>query len=158
MVLTLMSGTKGQKAMTQEAFDRWWPIALAFFGPADKPNCEALPPMKWRLKIERNDSLRRRFVNRFAPAAIDLGLIINVVTKNELGFVTSATPDEAIVLDESTGDWSFTQPDWDEFWRVIRGNGPCNAQRLSLRRFSYDQGAWVRRAIGDGAVATPPAA
>jgi ring-1,2-phenylacetyl-CoA epoxidase subunit PaaA len=158
MVLTLMSGTKGQKAMTQEAFDRWWPISLAFFGPADKPNCEELPPMKWRLKIERNDSLRRRFVNRFAPAAIDLGLIINVVTKNEQGFVTSAKPDEAIALDKSTGDWSFTQPDWDEFWRVIRGNGPCNAHRLALRRFSYDQGAWVRRAIGDGAVATPPAA
>jgi len=158
MVLTLMSGTKGQKAMTQEAFDRWWPISLAFFGPADKPNCEELPPMKWRLKVERNDSLRRRFVNRFAPAAIDLGLVINVVTKNEQGFVTSATPDEAIALDESTGDWSFTQPDWDEFWRVIRGNGPCNAQRLALRRFSYDQGAWVRRAIGNGAVATPPAA
>jgi ring-1,2-phenylacetyl-CoA epoxidase subunit PaaA len=158
MVLTLMSGTKGQKAMTQDAFDRWWPISLAFFGPADKPNCEELPPMKWRLKVERNDSLRRRFVNRFAPAAIDLGLVINVVTKNEQGFVTSATPDEAIALDESTGDWSFTQPDWDEFWRVIRGNGPCNAQRLALRRFSYDQGAWVRRAIGNGAVATPPAA
>ena len=158
MVLTLMSGTKAQKAMTQEAFDRWWTIALAFFGPHDKPNAEDMPAMRWRMKIERNDSLRQRFVNRFAPAAIDLGLVINVVTKNEQGLVTSATPDEQLRLDESTGQWSFTEPDWDEFWKVIRGHGPCNAQRLALRRFSYEQGAWVRRAIAHGAVVTPPAA
>ena len=158
MVLTLMSGTKAQKAMTQEAFDRWWTIALAFFGPHDKPNAEDMPAMRWRMKIERNDSLRQRFVNRFAPAAIDLGLVINVVTKNEQGLVTSATPDEQLRLDESTGQWSFTEPDWDEFWKVIRGHGPCNAQRLALRRFSYEQGAWVRRAIAHGAVGTPPAA
>ncbi len=158
MVLTLMSGTKAQKAMTQEAFDRWWTIALAFFGPHDKPGAEDMPAMKWRMKIERNDSLRQRFVNRFAPAAIDLGLVINVVTKNEQGLVTSTTPDEELRLDESTGQWSFTEPDWDEFWKVIRGHGPCNAQRLALRRFSYEQGAWVRRAIAHGAVGTPPAA
>ncbi|MCH2143137.1 MAG: 1,2-phenylacetyl-CoA epoxidase subunit A [Phycisphaerales bacterium] len=158
MVLTLMSGTKAQKAMTQEAFDRWWTIALAFFGPHDKPGAEDMPAMRWRMKIERNDSLRQRFVNRFAPAAIDLGLVINVVTKNEQGLVTSATPDEQLGVDESTGQWSFTEPDWDEFWKVIRGHGPCNAQRLALRRFSYEQGAWVRRAIAHGAVVTPPAA
>ena len=158
MVLTLLSGTKAQKAMSQEAFDRWWTISLAFFGPADKPTTENLPAMRWRMKVERNDSLRQRFVNRFAPAAMDLGLVINVVTKDEHGMVTSATPDEKLILDEETGQWSFTEPDWDEFWRVIRGNGPCNADRLALRRFSYEQGAWVRRAIGGGVTATPPAA
>ncbi|MCH2139746.1 MAG: 1,2-phenylacetyl-CoA epoxidase subunit A [Phycisphaerales bacterium] len=158
MVLTLMSGTKGQKTMTQQAFDRWWPISLMFFGPEDKPNAEELPPMKWRMKVERNDSLRQRFVNRFAPAAIDLGLKINIVTKDEKGFVTSTKPDEAIKLDDSTGNWSFTEPDWDEFWRVIRGNGPCNAHRVALRRLSYEQGAWVRRAIANEEVAVPPAA
>ena len=83
------------------------------------------------MKVERNDSLRQRFVNRFAPAAMDLGLVINVVTKDEHGMVTSATPDEKLILDEETGQWSFTEPDWDEFWRVIRGNGPCNADRLA---------------------------
>ena len=114
--------------------------------------------MKWRMKIEKNDSLRQRFVNRFAPAAMDLGLIIHVVTKNEDGLVTSSTPDEAIALDESTGNWSFTEPDWDEFWKVIRGHGPCNAHRVALRRFSYEQGAWVRRAIGGGSTSLPPAA
>ena len=158
MVLTLMSGTKAQKEMTQGAFDRWWPISLMFFGPADKPDAEQRPAMKWRMKVERNDSLRQRFVNRFAPAALDLGLVINIVTKDEQGLVTSATPDEGLVQNEETGNWSFTEPDWDEFWRVIRGNGPCNAHRLSLRRFSYEQGAWVRRAIGTGTTSLPPAA
>ncbi len=158
MVLTLMSGTKAQKEMTQGAFDRWWPISLMFFGPADKPDAEQRPAMKWRMKVERNDSLRQRFVNRFAPAALDLGLVINIVTKDEQGLVTSAKPDEGLVQNEDTGNWSFTEPDWDEFWRVIRGNGPCNAHRLSLRRFSYEQGAWVRRAIGTGTTSLPPAA
>lgn len=158
MVLTLMSGTKGQRAMAQDAFDRWWPISLMFFGPADKPNAEELPPMKWRLKIERNDSLRQRFVNRFAPAARAMGLKIHVCEKDTNGLVTSKKPDEAIALNESTGNWSYTEPDWDEFWRVVRGNGPCNTHRISLRRFSYEQGAWVRRAVGTGAVAAPPAA
>ncbi|MEE2906390.1 MAG: 1,2-phenylacetyl-CoA epoxidase subunit PaaA [Planctomycetota bacterium] len=158
MVLTLMSGTPAQKRLTQDAFDRWWPVSLMFFGPADKPDAEQRPAMRWRMKVERNDSLRQRFVNRFAPAAMDLGLVINIVTKNEQGLVTSTTPDESLVLDETTGNWSFTQPDWDEFWRVIRGNGPCNAHRLSLRRFSYEQGAWVRRAIGTGSNSLPPAA
>ena len=64
MVLTLMSGTKKQKEMTQEAFDRWWGPSLMFFGPHDKPGCEDMPPMRWRMKTETNDSLRQRFVNR----------------------------------------------------------------------------------------------
>lgn len=158
MVLTLMSGTKSQKAMTQEAFDRWWGPSIMFFGPHDKPNCENLPPMKWRMKTESNDSLRQRFVNRFAPAALDLGLTIHVCQKDEHGMVTSKTVDEQCTRDEATGNWGVTDPDWDEFFRVIRGHGPCNAHRVSLRRFSYEQGAWVRRAIATGTATTPPAA
>jgi ring-1,2-phenylacetyl-CoA epoxidase subunit PaaA len=158
MVLTLMSGTTRQKAMAQEAFDRWWGPAIMFFGPPDKPNARELPPMKWRMKTETNDSLRQRFVNRFAPAAVALGLKIHVVTKDEHGMVTSTRPDDNVKQDESTGNWGLTQPDWDEFFRVIRGGGPCNAKRLALRRFSYEQGAWVRQAILSGAVHLPPAA
>jgi ring-1,2-phenylacetyl-CoA epoxidase subunit PaaA len=158
MVLTLMAGTPGQKKMTQEAFDRWWGPSIMFFGPPDKPNAENLPPMKWRMKTETNDSLRRRFVNRFAPAAIDLGLVINCVEKDEAGNVTRVWRDENVVLDETTGNWGFTQPDWDEFFRVIRGGGPCNDKRLALRRFSYEQGQWVRRAVFAGEVSVPPAA
>src|SRR5688572_1387424 len=120
MVLTLMSGTRKQKEMTQEAFDRWWGPSIMFFGPPDKPNASELPPMKWRMKTETNDSLRRRFVNRFAPAAIDLGLVIHCVEKDEQGMVTS--------------------------------------KRIALRRFSYGQGQWVRRAIANGKASLPPAA
>ena len=158
MVLTLMGGTKRQREITQDAFDRWWTVSLAFFGPHDKPDAESLPPMRWRMKMERNDSLRQRFVNRFAPAAIDLGLRIHVVEKSPDGLVVSRQPDEQLVLDEESGDWGFTQPDWDEFFRVIRGDGPENAKRLALRRFSYEQGAWVRAAISGGTMTLPPAA
>jgi ring-1,2-phenylacetyl-CoA epoxidase subunit PaaA len=158
MVLTLMSGTAKQKKMAQNAFDRWWGPSLMFFGPPDKPNAENLPPMRWRMKVVKNDELRQRVVDRFAPAALAMGIKINLVTKDENGFVTSTTPDENIRLNEKTGHWEFTQPDWDEFFRVIRGNGPCNKQRLALRRMSYEQGHWVRNAIMNGSTAVPPAA
>lgn len=157
MVLTLMSGTPGQKQMAQDAFDRWWEPSLMFFGPPDKPNCEQLPPMRWRMKTVKNDELRRRFVNRFAPAAVDLGLKIHVTQKDEDGMVVSKRPDEKCVPD-AEGNWGYTEPDWDEFFRVIRGNGPCNRKRLALRRMSYEQGQWVRRAILHGNVSAPPAA
>jgi ring-1,2-phenylacetyl-CoA epoxidase subunit PaaA len=158
MVLTLMSGTKRQKQIAQDAFDRWWYPSLMFFGPPDKPNAENLPPMRWRMKTVKNEELRQRFVDRFAPAALDLGLKIHVVKKDAHGMVTEKKPDENLRLDEATGHWSYTEPDWDEFYRVIRGNGPCNAQRVALRRLSYEQGHWVREAILKGSVSVPPAA
>ena len=158
MVLTLMTGTKRQREICQEAFDRWWYPSIMFFGPPDKPNSEQLPPMRWRMKTELNDSLRQRFVNRFAPAAIDLGLKIHLVTKDPDGIVTSKKPDENLRLNEQTGNWEFTAPDWDEFYRVIRGDGPCNRKRLALRRLSYEQGRWVRKAVLKGTASLPPAA
>lgn len=158
MVLTLMSGTPGQKKMCQDAMDRWWYPSLMFFGPPDKPDVENLPPMRWRMKTQKNTVLRQRFVDRFVPAALDLGLDINVVQKDEHGFVLDAKPDENLRLDEATGHWSFTEPDWDEFYRVIRGNGPCNRKRLALRRMSHEQGRWVRNAVLNGSTAIPPAA
>ncbi len=158
MVLTLMGGTTRQRRMCQEAFDRWWAPSLMFFGPADKPNAEELPPMRWRMKTVRNDDLRRRFVDRFAPAALDLGLKIHVVEKDEDGMVTARKPDEKLRRNERTGHWEFTEPDWDEFYRVIRGHGPCNRKRLALRRLSYEQGRWVRNAILHPTAGLPPAA
>ena len=74
------------------------------------------------------------------------------------GMVTSKRPDEKLRLDPDTGNWGFTEPDWEEFYRVIRGNGPCNRKRLALRRFSYTQGRWVRNAILHGSAVLPPAA
>jgi len=144
--------------MAQEAFDRWWGPSLMFFGPPDKPNAHQMPPMRWRMKTVTNDELRQRFVDRFIPAAIDLGLKIHVVTKDEGGLVTGRKPDEKIVLNERTGHWEFTSPDWDEFFRVIRGHGPCNAKRLALRRMSYEQGHWVRQAVLNESNSLPPAA
>jgi len=158
MVLTLMSGTRRQKEMAQDAFDRWWYPSLMFFGPPDKPDAENLPPMKWRMKTVKNTELRQRFVDRFAPAALDLGLEINVVRKDADGLVVEKRPDENVRLDEETGHWSFTEPDWDEFYAVIRGHGPCNRKRLALRRMSHEQGRWVREAVLGGRVSVPPAA
>jgi len=157
MVLTLMSGTSAQKTLAQDAFDRWWGPALMFFGPPDKPGCENLPPMRWRMKTVKNEELRSRFINRFAPAALALGLKIHVVEKDAQGLVTSRRPDERLAHDPATGQWTCSEPDWEEFFRVIRGHGPCNAQRLALRRLSYEQGAWVRHAILGGSTALPPA-
>lgn len=196
MVLTLMSGTPRQKQMAQEAFDRWWGPCLMFFGPPDKDSVKTTPFMQWRIKTATNDTLRQKFVDRFAPAAIDLGLKIKTpkrecspaapgrsecspaapgrsssgtaaapgCSSNGLGKVVyrpdgshELVPDENVrLLDEKTGRWGFTQPDWDEFYRVVKGDGPCNRQRVALRRWSYEQGAWVRRAILGERAGLPP--
>ncbi len=163
MILTLMSGTARQKQMAQEAFDRWWEPCLMFFGPPDKDSVKTTPFMKWRIKTATNDELRQRFVDRFAPAAIDLGLKIHLTIKDENGLVKRKAngefdlrEDPQIRYDETTGHYRFSQPNWDEFQRVVRGNGPCNKQRIGLRRFSYEQGQWVRRAIL-GSTELPPA-
>jgi ring-1,2-phenylacetyl-CoA epoxidase subunit PaaA len=156
MVLTLMSGTPHQKAMAQEAFDRWWAPCLMFFGPPDKDSVKTTPFMRWRIKTATNDQLRQEFVDRFAPAALDLGLKIHVTRKDQDGNVIDKHEDAAIRCDPQTGHWGFTQPDWDEFARVVKGNGPLNKQRVGLRRFSYEQGQWVRRAVM-GSTGLPPA-
>ena len=154
MVLTLMSGTKRQKKMGQEAFDRWWSPCLMFFGPPDKESTKTGPFMQWRIKTATNDTLREKYVDRFAPAALALGLKIHVANKNPDGMIATKPDgtydmieDPLIRLDDTTGHWGFTQPDWDEFYRVIGGDGPCNKQRVALRRFSYEQGQWVRKAV-----------
>jgi ring-1,2-phenylacetyl-CoA epoxidase subunit PaaA len=147
MVLTMMGGTPRQKQMAQEAFDRWWAPCLMFFGPPDKESVKTTPFMRWRIKTATNDELRQRFVDRFAPAALDLGLKIHIVEKDADGMVTGRREDPEIRRDPRTGHWRFSQPDWNEFHRVVKGNGPLNKKRVGLRRFSYEQGQWVRRAI-----------
>ena len=171
-VLTLMSGTPRQKQMMQEAFDRWWNPCLMFFGPPDKESVKTGPFMKWRIKTATNDELRQAFVNRFAPAAIDLGLEVKTYKRETtpnpncpLGLgraIRNAdgspvmVKDEKLRYDEKTKNWDFSQPDWDEFHTVIRGNGPLNKQRVGLRRFSYEQGEWVRRAVLGQGAGLPP--
>jgi ring-1,2-phenylacetyl-CoA epoxidase subunit PaaA len=164
MVLTLMGGTPRQKLMAQEAFDRWWWPCIMFFGPPDKDSVKTGPFMRWRIKTATNDTLRQAFVDRFAPAALDLGLRIRVSRKGRDGLIvrkSDGTPDQLddpeLRYDQQTKHWRFSEPDWDEFYRVIRGDGPLNRQRVALRRFSYEQGQWVRRAILSGhAAGLPP--
>lgn len=166
MVLTIMSGTERQKQMGQEAFDRWWGPCLMFFGPPDKDSVKTTPFMRWRIKTATNDTLRQKFVDRFAPAARDLGLIIKTpkrdaegrVIRGADGYAAELIVDDAIRFDATADHWNFSQPDWDEFYQVISGNGPLNKERIGLRRFSYEQGAWIRNAVmGGNGTGLPPA-
>ena len=131
IMATLAAGTPGQKAMAQDAVNRWWWPSLMMFGPpdADSPNSAELT--RWGVKRKGNDELRQRFVNLTVAQAraIDLAL-----------------PDPELRYDEASGDWHFGRIDWDEFWRVVKGDGPCNRERLAARRKAHEDGEWVRQA------------
>ena len=126
----LAFGTPEQKEMAQDALNRWWFPTLMMFGPPDSKSSNSEKAIKWRIKRETNDQLRQKFVNQTKPQADYLGLTI---------------PDD-LVIDELTGNWKFTDPDWDEFDKVISGNGPLNKERLRMRVKAHDDGAWVREA------------
>ena len=126
----LAFGTLEQKEMAQDALNRWWFPTLMMFGPPDNKSSNSERAIKWRIKRETNDQLRQKFVNQTKPQADYLGLTI---------------PDD-LVFDELTGNWKFTDPDWDEFDKVISGNGPLNKERLRMRVKAHNDGAWVREA------------
>ena len=127
----MMAGTDEQRAMVQDATDRWWWPTLMMFGPpdADSPNSEQ--SVAWRVKRHTNDEVRQRFVDMVVPQAAALGV---------------ALPDQELRWNESRQAHDFTPPDWDEFRRVVSGDGPCNRERLAVRRAAHDEGAWVRAA------------
>jgi ring-1,2-phenylacetyl-CoA epoxidase subunit PaaA len=131
IMTTLALGTPAQKAMAQDALDRWWWPSLMMFGPhdADSPNSAELE--KWGVKRKSNDELRQRFVNLTVAQAKAIGLEI---------------PDPDLSFDEKTENWTFGKIDWDEFWRVVKGDGPCNRERIAARRKAHADGAWVREA------------
>lgn len=131
----LAFGTPEQKEMAQDALNRWWFPTLMMFGPPDSKSSNSEKAIKWRIKRETNDQLRQKFVNQTKPQADYLGLTI---------------PDD-LVIDELTGNWKFTDPDWDEFDKVISGNGPLNKERLRMRVKAHDDGAWVREAAQEWA-------
>ena len=126
----LAFGTPEQKEMAQDALNRWWFPTLMMFGPPDSKSSNSEKAIKWRIKRETNDQLRQKFVNQTKPQADYLGLTI---------------PDD-LVFNELTGNWKFTDPDWDEFDKVISGNGPLNKERLRMRVKAHNDGAWVREA------------
>ncbi|MET7403056.1 1,2-phenylacetyl-CoA epoxidase subunit PaaA [Dactylosporangium sp. NPDC005572] len=128
---TLSHGTPAQKAMAQDAVDRWWYPSLAMFGPPDSDSTHSEQSMAWKIKRFSNDELRQRFVDMCVQQATVLDLRI---------------PDPDLRWDDERGAHDYTQPDYDELMRVIKGNGPCNRQRIEHRRQAHEEGAWVREA------------
>jgi ring-1,2-phenylacetyl-CoA epoxidase subunit PaaA len=126
---TLSHGTPGQHAMAQDAVDRWWWPSLMMFGPPDDASPNSAQSMAWGIKKHSNDDLRQRFVDMTVPQAQVLGLTL---------------PDPDLHWDGE--HWRYGGIDWDEFSAVLKGNGPCNAQRMEHRRRAHDEGAWVREA------------
>lgn len=131
IMMTLAEGSPEQKAMAQDALNRWWWPALMMFGPTDAESPHSAQSMKWRIKRFSNDELRQRFVDMTVPQAELIGLTV---------------PDPDLKWNESTGHYEIGAIDWSEFWQVVSGNGPCNKERLDARRKAHDEGAWVREA------------
>jgi ring-1,2-phenylacetyl-CoA epoxidase subunit PaaA len=131
IMLTLCRGSDEQKALAQDAMDRlWWP-ALMMFGPHDSESTHSADSMDWKIKRVSNDDLRQQFVDATVPQAEYLGLTI---------------PDPDLVWNEERGHYDFGDIDWDEFWTVVQGDGPCNRERLAHKREAWEDGAWVREA------------
>ncbi len=131
LMLMLCNGTAEQKAMAQDALNRFWWPALMMFGPNDAASRHSAQSMKWKIKRFSNDELRQKFIDVTVPQARFLGLTI---------------PDDKLRLNEETGHYEHSDIDWKEFFDVISGNGPCNRQRMAKRRKAHDDGAWVREA------------
>ena len=131
IMLTLCRGTQVQKDMAQDALNRWWWPSLMMFGPRDADSTHTEQSMKWKIKRKTNDELRQQFIDITVPQAEFLGLTV---------------PDANLKWNEERGHYDFGEIDWDEFWQVVKGNGPCNKERLDARRSAYENGAWVREA------------
>jgi ring-1,2-phenylacetyl-CoA epoxidase subunit PaaA len=131
LLMTMMNGTDEQRGMVQESVNRWWWPSLMMFGPpdADSPNTEQ--SMAWGIKRHTNDELRQRFVDMSVPQADALGVTF---------------PDPGLAWNAERGHYDFGEPDWSELMAIIKGNGPCNAERIAARRAAHDDGAWVREA------------
>lgn len=131
IMLTLAKGSPSQKAMAQDALNRWWWPSLMMFGPSDKDSLHTEQSMRWRIKRFTNDELRQKFVDATVPQAELIGLTV---------------PDPDLKWNEARGHYDFGAINWDEFWNVVNGNGPCNRQRLKARVDAYENGRWVREA------------
>jgi ring-1,2-phenylacetyl-CoA epoxidase subunit PaaA len=127
----LATGTPAQREMVQDALNRWYKPLLHFFGPPDKASEHSVKLMKWRIKLASNDDMRNQFLDQYVPKIFELGLTL---------------PDPNLRKNED-GIWEFSDPDWDEFKRVVNGGGPCNQERLEVRRYSEMAHRWVRTAL-----------
>jgi len=131
LLVMMREGTAEQKAMVQDAVNRWWWPALMMFGPADKDSPNSEQSMRWGIKRITNDQLRQKFVDATVPQAEILGISL---------------PDPDLKWNEARGEHDFGAIDWAEFWRVVGGDGPMNRERLGARVKAWDDGAWVREA------------
>jgi ring-1,2-phenylacetyl-CoA epoxidase subunit PaaA len=131
ILLTLCNGTEVQKRMAQDSLNRWWWPSLMMFGPRDEESTHTEQATKWKIKLKTNDELRQQFVDQTVPQAAILGLTI---------------PDPDLKWNESRGHYDFGHINWEEFWNVVAGNGPCNKERLEARKNAFEEGAWVREA------------
>ena len=131
IMLTLCNGTPEQKALAQDALNRWWWPSLMMFGPRDAESPHTEQSMKWKIKRKTNDELRQQFIDITKPQADILGITI---------------PDPNLKWNEERGHYVFGDIDWDEFWQVVNGNGQCNKDRIAAKQKAWDEGAWVRNA------------
>jgi ring-1,2-phenylacetyl-CoA epoxidase subunit PaaA len=134
IMMKMAAGTPEQKRMAQDALNRLWYPALMMFGPSDKDSVHSAQSMAWRVKMNTNDELRQKFVDQTVQQAKLIGLTV---------------PDPNLKWNEEKGGYDFSEPDWNEFYDVLNGNGPCNVDRLGARVKAWDDGAWFR----DGLVA-----
>ena len=130
--VSLAVGTKRSREELQEALNRWWKPIMHFFGPSDKASVHGEKLMRWKVKMASNDDMRNQFLDMYVPRIRELDLTL---------------PDPNLNKNAETGVWEFSDPDWNEFYEVIKGNGPCNAERLAVRRWAEEKGAWVKRAL-----------
>ena len=131
LLMTMMRGTQAQREMVQESVNRWWWPSLMMFGPPDEDSPNTEQSMAWKIKRHTNDELRQRYVDMSVPQAAVLGVTF---------------PDPELKWNAETGHYDFGQIDWEDFKRVVGGDGPCNAQRVEHRRTAHEEGAWVREA------------
>jgi ring-1,2-phenylacetyl-CoA epoxidase subunit PaaA len=139
--MTMMRGTDAQRAMVQESVDRFWWPSLMMFGPPDDQSPNTAQSMAWGIKRDTNDELRQKFVDMSVPQAEALGVTL---------------PDPELRWNDERGHYDFGSPDWEEFVQVVKGNGPCNTQRIAHRRKADEDGAWVREAASAFAAAASP--
>ena len=131
ILLVLSRGTKEQREMCQDAINRWWWPSLMMFGPHDSESTHSDQSMKWKIKRKSNDELRQNFVDMIAEQAKVLGMTL---------------PDTELKWNKKRIHYDFGEINWEEFWNVVKGNGPCNKERLDARRKAWDEGEWVREA------------
>jgi ring-1,2-phenylacetyl-CoA epoxidase subunit PaaA len=140
MCVVLAGGTPRQRDMLQDALNRWWAPIMMFHGPSDRESKHTALLVRWAVKLKTNDEQRQQFLRQFAPKIFDLGLTV---------------PDPELRYDRESDRWAYTEPDWEEFKRVVGGAGPVTGERIAVRRLAHEEGRWVREALSAAAAKRP---